>query len=202
MGCGQLELARALAGKLRPDRGEIRIEGVPVRLANTARAKRAGIGIVPESRRSMLFAEEPVYKNVSISVLERISRFLLKPAEERRLAETQVERLSIRPYSAEPKLRTLSGGNQQKVALARWLVHHPRVLILAEPTRGMDVGAKDDVVRIVKGLKDLGVAVIVVSSEPETVLALADRILVMRRGTISHEFQNETVSKDQLLATA
>ena len=202
MGCGQLELARALAGKQQADRGEIRIAGRPVRLTSTARAKRAGVGIVPESRRSMLFAEAPVYKNVSISVLERISRLLLKPAVERSLAQVQVDRLSIRPSSAEPKLRTLSGGNQQKVALARWLVHRPRVLILAEPTRGMDVGAKDDVVRIVKGLKDEGVAVLVVSTEPETVLALADRILVMRRGEIAHEFRDEPVSKDQLLATA
>ena len=105
----------------------------------------------------MLFAEEPVYKNISISILERIGRLLLRPAEERRIAQGHVDRLRIRPYSVEPELRKLSGGNQQKVALARWLTHLPRVLVLAEPTRGMDVGAKDDVVKIVRGLKEQGV---------------------------------------------
>ena len=202
MGSGQLELARALGGKLRPEAGEVRIDGRPVRLRNTSAAKRAGVALLPESRRSMLFAQEPVYKNVSISILERIGALLLRPREERRLARQQVERLHIRPASVEPELRTLSGGNQQKVALARWLVHLPRVLVLAEPTRGMDVGAKDDVVRIVKGLKEQGVAVVVVSTEPETVLALADRILVMRKGEVTQEFAQMAVSKDRLLAAA
>jgi ribose transport system ATP-binding protein len=121
---------------------------------------------------------------------------------ERRIARTQVERLHIRPPSVEPPLRTLSGGNQQKVALARWLAHLPRVLLLSEPTRGMDVGAKDDVVKIVRGLKEEGIGIVVVSTEPETVLALADRILVMKKGAITHEFRSEKVSKDRLLAAA
>ena len=202
MGSGQLELARALGGKLRPEAGEVRVDGRRVRLRSTAAAKRAGVVLLPESRRSMLFAREPVYKNVSISILERIGAVLLRPREERRLAGLQVERLHIRPASVEPELRTLSGGNQQKVALARWLVHLPRVLVLAEPTRGMDVGAKEDVVKIVKGLKEQQIAVVVVSTEPETVLALADRILVMRKGEIAQEFAGMAVSKDRLLAAA
>ena len=202
MGSGQLDLAKALMGKLTPDAGEVRIGGEPVRLTSTARARRAGVALVAESRRSMLFAEEPVYKNITISILERIGRVLLRPAEERRIAQGHVDRLRIRPYSVEPELRKLSGGNQQKVALARWLTWLPRVLVLAEPTRGMDVGAKEDVVKIVRGLKEQGVAVIVASAEPETVLALADRILVMRKGAITREFKDETVSKDRLLAAA
>ncbi|MFO1075636.1 MAG: sugar ABC transporter ATP-binding protein [Geminicoccaceae bacterium] len=202
MGSGQLELARSLMGKLVPDTGEVRVAGKPVRLTSTARAKAAGLALVPESRRAMLFADEPVFKNISISILERIGRVLLRPQEERRIAQGHVDRLRIRPYSVEPPLRALSGGNQQKVALARWLTHLPRVLILAEPTRGMDVGAKEDVVQIVRGLKEQGVAVIVASAEPETVLALADRILVLRKGEIAREFKDETVSKDRLLAAA
>ena len=202
MGSGQIEVARSLMGKLAPDTGSVRVDGRPVRLTSTARAKRAGIALVPESRRAMLFAEEPVYKNVSISVLERIGRVLLRPAEERRLALAQVDRLRIRPRSVESTLRTLSGGNQQKVALARWLTHLPRVLVLAEPTRGMDVGAKEDVVQIVRGLRERGIGVVVASAEPETVLALADRILVLRKGAIAREFRDETVSKDRLLAAA
>jgi ribose transport system ATP-binding protein len=99
-------------------------------------------------------------------------------------------------------LGTLSGGNQQKVALAKWLTHLPRVLVLSEPTRGMDVGAKDDVVNIVRGLREQGVGIVVVSTEPETVLSLADRILVMRKGDLVREFADEPVSKDRMLQLA
>jgi ribose transport system ATP-binding protein len=202
MGCGQLELARTLFGKLRAEEGRISIAGRALRLVNTAAARRAGIAYVPESRRSMLFAHEPVYKNVSISVLDRLGRLLLKPAEERRIARRHIERLHIRPPSADRHLGTLSGGNQQKVGLAKWLTFPPKVLVLSEPTRGMDVGAKDDVVKIVRGLRDSGLGIIVVSTEPETVLALSDRILVMKKGEIVHEFAAEAVSKDRLLAAA
>ncbi|MFO1068561.1 MAG: sugar ABC transporter ATP-binding protein [Geminicoccaceae bacterium] len=202
MGCGQLELARTLFGKMPPDRGQLRIGGRDVRLKRTADAKKAGIAFVPESRRSMLFGTEPVYKNVSIAILERISRLWLKPAEERRIAEKHVVSLGIRPPSVERILRTLSGGNQQKVALAKWLTHLPKVLVLSEPTRGMDVGAKDDVVQIVRGLREQGIGIVVVSSEPETVLSLADRIVVMKKGRIAREFASESVSKDRLLAAA
>ena len=202
MGSGQLEVAKALMGKLVPEQGAIRLGGEAVKLTSTARAKRAGIALVPESRRSMLFALEPVYKNISISILDRIGRILLRPREERRIAQGHVDALRIRPYSVEPEIRKLSGGNQQKVALARWLTHLPRVLVLAEPTRGMDVGAKDDVVKIVRGLKEKGVGVVVASAEPETVLALADRIMVLRKGVVTREFRNEKVSKDRLLAAA
>jgi len=202
MGCGQLELARTLFGKLRAEEGRISIAGRALRLVNTAAARRAGIAYVPESRRSMLFAHEPVYKNVSISVLDRLGRLLLKPAEERRIARRHIERLHIRPPSADRRLGTLSGGNQQKVGLAKWLTYPPKVLVLSEPTRGMDVGAKDDVVKIVRGLRDSGLGIIVVSTEPETVLALSDRILVMKKGEIVHEFAAEAVSKDRLLAAA
>jgi len=203
MGSGQLELARALSGKLRLGAGAVRVDGRLARLrGGTPAAKRAGIAFVPESRRAMLFALEPVYRNVSIAILERIGRILLRPRVERRIAAGHVQTLGIRPPLVDRAVGQLSGGNQQKVALARWLTHLPRVLLLSEPTRGMDVGAKDDVVRIVRGLRDAGIGVVVVSSEPETVLSLADRILVMRRGGITREFAGEAVSKDRLLAAA
>jgi ribose transport system ATP-binding protein len=202
MGCGQLELVRALVGKLKPDAGTLRIGGTEQRFANTAAAKRAGVALVPESRRSMLFADSPIYRNISISVLERISRYLVKPWAERQIAREKIGELKIRAASELVALRTLSGGNQQKVALARWLAYRPEVLVLAEPTRGMDVGAKDDVVKIVRALKEQKMGVVVVSTEPETILSLADRILVMRRGRFTREFAGETVGKDQLLAAA
>ena len=202
MGAGQLDLARALFGKQALDAGSVQVAGRAVRLRNTTAAKRAGIAFVPESRRAMLFAGEPVFKNISISILDRISRLLLRPGVERAIAAGHVERLHIRPPLVDRPLGTLSGGNQQKVALAKWLTHLPKLLLLSEPTRGMDVGAKDDVVRIVRGLRDQGVGVLVVSTEPETVLSLADRILVMRRGRVTGEFAGVAVSKDRLLAAA
>ncbi len=202
MGCGQIELARALFGKIAPDAGRVLVAGKPHRLRNTVAACRAGIAFVPESRRAMLFGDAPVYKNISISLLQRISTLWLRPSAERGLAQKQVEALGIRPPHVEARLGALSGGNQQKVALARWLSFPPKVLVLSEPTRGMDVGAKDDVVRIVRRLRDEGLAVVILSTEPETVLSLADRILIMKKGEIVREFGTGTVSKDRLLEAA
>jgi ribose transport system ATP-binding protein len=202
MGSGQSELARILFGKLVPDQGALSIAGQPKRFHNTADARRAGIAFVPESRRAMLFHQEPVYKNVSVSILGRIATILLKPNRERAIARRQVESLQIRPADVEIDLGLLSGGNQQKVALAKWLSHPPRLLVLCEPTRGMDVGAKSDVIQIVRDLRDQGIAVIVLSTEPETVLSLADRVIVLKRGEVVREFANETISKDRLLEAA
>jgi len=202
MGCGQIELTRALFGKLRTDRGSFRIGNETLRLTSTSAARRAGLAFVPESRRAMLFHHEPIYRNTSISILGRISRLFVKPAAERRIARALIERLHIRTPSSDAPLGDLSGGNRQKVALGKWLTYPPKVLILSEPTRGMDVGAKDDVVKILRALRDQGLGLVVVSSEPETVLSLADRILIMKKGAIAREFANEAVSKDRLLEAA
>jgi len=202
MGCGQQELSRILFGKLRPDGGTLVVNGNRKNFSSTADARRAGVALVPESRRAMLFHQEPVYKNTSISILERISTLLLKPARERAIAQRQVEQLQIRPPVVGLDLGMLSGGNQQKVALAKWLTYPPRLLVLCEPTRGMDVGAKNDVINIIRDLREKGLAIIVLSTEPETVLSLADRILVLKRGAVVREFAGEAVSKDRLLEAA
>lgn len=202
LGSGQLELARTLFGRLPANRGRIFLGERPVHLSSTARARRAGMAFLPESRPMMLFASEPVFKNVTIAILDRIDRLWLRPKVERGIAERHVKRMNIRPPQVGRALGTLSGGNQQKVALAKWLTHLPRVLVLSEPTRGMDVGAKDDVVNIVRGLRDQGVAIVVTSAEPETVLSLADRIVVMKKGRIVREFVDEPISKDRLLEAA
>jgi ribose transport system ATP-binding protein len=202
MGCGQLDLARVLFGKLKADRGELAVAGRKLVFGTTADARQAGIAFVPESRRAMLFHQEPVYKNISISILDRVAAVLLRPSREREIAKRQVENLQIRPPTVDLDLGMLSGGNQQKVGLAKWLSYPPKLLILCEPTRGMDVGAKNDVVNIVRDLRARGLAIIVVSTEPETVLSLADRIVVLKRGAVVREFANETVSKDRLLEAA
>ncbi len=202
MGCGQQELSRILFGKLKPDGGTLVMDGTRKAFSSTSAARRAGIALVPESRRAMLFHQEPVYKNISISILERISALLLKPVREREIAKRQIEQLQIRPPVVGLDLGMLSGGNQQKVALAKWLTYPPRLLVLCEPTRGMDVGAKNDVINIVRDLREKGLAIIVLSTEPETVLSLADRILVLKRGAVVREFANEVVGKDRLLEAA
>jgi ribose transport system ATP-binding protein len=202
MGCGQIELARALFGKGRLKTGRITLDGKARRFSSTAAARASGIAFVPENRRMMLFRTEPVYKNISISILDRIHRLWLKPARERDIAETHTKDLQIRPPKPEMMLGQLSGGNQQKVALAKWLTHLPKVLILSEPTRGMDVGAKEDVIRIVKTLRDKGVAILVLSTEPETILTLADRVSVLRKGRVAQEFATGTIHKADLLAAA
>jgi ribose transport system ATP-binding protein len=202
LGAGQLEFARTLFGLLRPERGRVMLDGRVMRFSSATRARRMGMAFLPESRRLMLFATEPVFKNVTISILNRINRLWLRPGAERGIARQHAQRLRIRPPDVSHALGTLSGGNQQKVALAKWLTHLPRVLVLSEPTRGMDVGAKDDVIKIVRGLREQGIAIVVVSTEPETVLSLADRILVMKKGSVVREFADEPVSKDRLMEAA
>ncbi len=202
MGCGQIELARALFGKIRLKRGRLMLDGAARTFKSTAAARGQGIAFVPENRRMMLFRTEPVYKNMSIAILDRIHRMLLKPRAERAIAGTRAADLQIRPPNPNMMLGSLSGGNQQKVALAKWLTHLPKVLILSEPTRGMDVGAKEDVIRIVKDLRDKGVAILVLSTEPETILTLADRVSVLRKGIVAKEFSHGTIHKADLLAAA
>ncbi|MCC6204150.1 MAG: sugar ABC transporter ATP-binding protein [Hyphomicrobiales bacterium] len=202
MGCGQVELSRALFGKGSLTGGSILLDGKPVRLRSTAAARRAGIAYVPENRGMMLFRTEPVFKNASIAILGRIHRVLLKPKREREITETHIKDLQIRPPKTDIALGNLSGGNQQKVALAKWLTYLPKVLILSEPTRGMDVGAKEDVIRIVKSLRDKGVAILVLSTEPETILTLADRVTVLKRGAVAKEFTSGRLEKADLLDAA
>jgi ribose transport system ATP-binding protein len=202
MGCGQIELARCLFGKLPLDGGRVMLEGNLLPLSSTVAACEAGIAYVPENRRMMLFRTEPIYKNISISILQRIHRLWLKPKAEREIAKTRIADLQIGPANAEMQVGQLSGGNQQKVALAKWLTDKPKVLILSEPTRGMDVGAKQDVIRIVRALRDQGVTIIVLSTEPETILTLADRVVVMKRGRVVKTFEEGHVEKADLLAAA
>jgi ribose transport system ATP-binding protein len=202
MGCGQIELARALFGKGALTAGEIHLDGRKVSFRSTAAARRAGIAYVPENRSMMLFRTEPIYKNVSIAILGKIDRLFLRPAREREITEHHIKDLQIRPPLPNIALGNLSGGNQQKVALAKWLTELPKVLILSEPTRGMDVGAKEDVIRIVKALRDKGVAILVLSTEPETILTLADRVTVLKRGEVAREFTTGHIDKADLLAAA
>jgi rhamnose transport system ATP-binding protein len=184
VGSGRTELAETLFG-LRPrDGGEVRIGGMAAPLRSPAQAIRAGVAYVPEDRRRHgVIAEFDVAANTSLASLDRLATagFVRRQAE-RDLAADYVRRFNIRTPSVRSAVGNLSGGNQQKVALARWLATRPSVLILDEPTQGVDVGAKAEIHRLIRKLAAEGLAVIVISSDLSEILLLADQVLVMRRG--------------------
>jgi len=186
VGSGRTELAETLFGIEPASDGEVRLNGDAARIGAPADALRRGLAYLPEDRvRHGVVPEMPVDANVTLASLRAFSGWGLvdRPAE-RTAAARHIERLRIKAPAASTAVETLSGGNQQKVALARWLETRPRVLILDEPTQGVDVGAKAEIHAIIQELAAQGLAVIVISSELPEILALCDRIAVMRGGTI------------------
>ncbi len=202
LGAGMTELARALFGQVRPDAGTIRLAGREIRPRSTEQAKRLGIAYVSENRRATIFPRHEIYKNITLAHLDHLVKPIFRDASEIGVATRFVQRTGVRP--ARPRLLAghLSGGNQQKVVLAKWLTRQPTLLILNEPTRGMDVGAKREVLDLIKALKAEGVAIMLLSTEPETVLAESDRIVVMSKGRVTKSFAGERVSKDLLMSYA
>jgi ribose transport system ATP-binding protein len=176
-------------GARRASAGTVSVDGKRVRRGSVTAAVRAGMGLAPEERKSQgLLLDEAVYRNVTVSSMSRFARLgFLDRGSERRRAEELTTSLDVRPTGVTRAVRTLSGGNQQKVVLARWLMRDCRVLLLDEPTRGVDVGARTEIYQLVRSLADRGVAVVVVSSEVEEVLGLSDRVLVVREGRVVHE---------------
>ncbi|RKE05142.1 sugar ABC transporter ATP-binding protein [Streptomyces sp. TLI_171] len=203
IGAGRSELALALAGDLPIRSGAATLYGRPLG-GNPGRAIRAGLGLAPEERKAQaLFLHRSIRENTSVAVLERLRRFrFVKQGAEKRLAREYTERLRVRTPSIEHEVRKLSGGNQQKVVLARWLARKPEVLILDEPTRGIDVGAKAEIYRIVADLAEQGVALLVISSELPELLGLADRIVVMQGGRITGELDRAEATEEAVLHLA
>jgi L-arabinose transport system ATP-binding protein len=162
------------------------------------------MGYAPEERKAQaLLLQRTVRDNTSLAVLDRLRRFrFVRRAAERRLAREYVERLNVRTPDIEHEVRKLSGGNQQKVVLARWLARRPKVLILDEPTRGIDVGAKAEIYHLIDDLARSGVAVLVISSELPEVLGLADRIVVMQSGRVTGELDRANASEEAILELA
>ena len=189
VGSGRSEVARAIFGADQFDAGEILLDGHAVRFRSPADAIRAGVAMVPEDRKGLaLFVDKPVRWNVSMVRLPALARAgVVRRAPERALAQEQVNRLRIRTPGVEAPVRALSGGNQQKTVLARWLATRPKLLILDEPTHGIDVGAKAEIHALIRALARDGVAILLISSELPDVLELSDRILVMRAGHIVAE---------------
>ena len=189
VGAGRSEILETLYGARRASTGTVHVDGKRLRRGSVESSVNAGVGLAPEERKSQgLLLDEAVYRNITMSSMSRFARLgFLDRSEERRRAEELTTSLDVRPTGVTRAVRTLSGGNQQKVVLARWLMRDCRVLLLDEPTRGVDVGARSEIYQLVRSLADRGVAVVVVSSEIEEVLGLADRVLVVREGEVVHE---------------
>ncbi|MEU3538249.1 sugar ABC transporter ATP-binding protein [Streptomyces paromomycinus] len=201
VGSGRSEILETVFGARRPTAGRVLVDGRPLRPGSVPAAVRAGLGLAPEERKSQaLLLLEPVHRNVSVSSLPRFSRAgWLDRAAERSAARTAARNLSLRPDDPDRPVRTLSGGNQQKAVLARWLLRGCRVLLLDEPTRGVDVGARAELYALVRRLADDGVAVLLVSSELPEVLGLADRVLVLREGRVVHEGSAAALDEHRVL---
>jgi ribose transport system ATP-binding protein len=201
VGAGRSEVVETLYGARRASSGTVRVNGRAMRNGSVAARVAAGVGLCPEERKSQgLLLDESVSSNISISVLQRFSRAgFLDFHAERAAATTITASLDVRPPGVDRAVRTLSGGNQQKVVLARWLLRECKVLLLDEPTRGVDIGARTEIYGLIRTLADSGVAVVVVSSEVEEVLGLADRVLVMREGAVVHEAPAEALDEARVL---
>jgi rhamnose transport system ATP-binding protein len=204
VGSGRTELARTLFGLTPADGGELRIRGQVRTIRSPAEAIRAGLAYVPEDRRRHgVILEMSVAANATLAVLRAIrSGPFLDGAREREIASTFVARFAIKAPSLDTPVAHLSGGNQQKVALARWLATRPSVLILDEPTQGVDVGAKAEIHRLIVDLAAEGLAIVMISSEMPEILGMSDRIAVMRGGTIVGRLDRAAATQEGLLALA
>jgi rhamnose transport system ATP-binding protein len=205
VGAGRSEIAEMLFGISRPDRGEIRIDGKAVDIHSPRDAMRLGIAFLPEDRHQQgLVLQFPIRANETLPILRQLcsSIGLIDIARERQLADHFAKRVRVIATGVEQLTGTLSGGNQQKVLLAKWLMPKPRIIILDQPTRGIDVGAKAEIHRIVSHLATEGIAVILIGDDAEEVMAMADRILVFRGGRITAETQRGNFDREAILLAA
>ena len=203
MGAGQNELARTLCGLEPRYTGRILISGQPLTIRQPWHAIRQGIGLLPRDRRDGLVPLLPIPPNITLGQLCLGNPLrILNLRQEMLIASEYVERLRIQPPILNRPVLYLSGGNQQKVTLARWLCSNVRLLVLDDPTRGIDVGAKAEVFALMEELSQQGVGILFVSSEMEELLAMADRILVLRQGQISAEYQRGEATEEDLLRSA
>jgi ribose transport system ATP-binding protein len=201
VGSGRSEIVETVYGARKSDTGRVTVDGKVLRRGSVSAAIRAGLGLAPEERKSQgLLMYEPVYRNVSMSSMGRFSRVgFISSGRELAEAARVTKDLDVRPPDPRRVIRTLSGGNQQKVVLARWLLRGCRLLILDEPTRGVDVGARSEIYRLVRQLADSGVGVLMVSSEIPEVLGLSDRVLVVREGRVVHSGPASEIDESKVL---
>jgi len=204
VGAGRSEVARAIFGIDRPDAGHVEVDGARLPAAKPLAAMRAGIGFVPEDRRQQgLVMDLSIARNASMTRMQALARLgLIGSGSENRLAREWAARLQLKFHRLENPARFLSGGNQQKVVLAKWLATEPKLLILDEPTRGIDVGTKSEVHRLMSELAGQGLAVLMISSELPEVLGMADRVLVMHEGRITRELSRAEADEENVIRAA
>jgi len=200
VGSGRSETAQVIFGILKPDSGEILVEGQSVRIKSPSQAMKLGIAYVPEDRGTQgLVREMKIRENLSMAILGDFTRFgVVSKRNERRSGEELIEQLNIIATSGEQVVNKLSGGNQQKVVVGKWLASKPRMLIVDEPTRGVDVGAKAEIHRLISELAQQGLGILMISSELPEVLGMSDRILVMRTGRIVAELSRAEATQENV----
>ena len=202
LGSGRSETAKAIVGALPLDHGSVTVAGRPLRHLSPATAIRAGISLLPEDRKAEgIVPDLSVRENIVLAAMPRLSRAgVVSRAQQDRIVEVFMRRLRIKAASPDQRAGELSGGNQQKVMLARWLCLNPKVLLLDEPTRGIDVGAKAEVQQLIDDLAQEGLAVVLISSDLEELVEGADRIVVLRAGTVVDELTGDDVDESHLMA--
>ena len=203
MGSGRTELAKAIFGADRLADGHMRLDGRPYTPRSPAEAKRYGIGLVPEERSQAIFDIVSVRENISSASGDLIARlgFILRTLE-RQLSLQVVGKLNVRTPSIEVPINSLSGGNQQKVVVGKWLMRNSRLLILDDPTSGVDVGAKIEIYQIISDLVEAGASVIMSSSELPELLAISNRIIVLYRGRVAGVVEGDTMTQRNVLHLA
>jgi ABC-type sugar transport system ATPase subunit len=204
VGAGRTELAQTVFGFLQPNGGTIRVRGEPRTIRSPREAMALGLGMLPEDRKNAaVIGPMNVRENISIAVLPRLQTAgFVKRREESDIVRKFVERLHIKTAGVEQSITSLSGGNQQKVMIARWIASNVSILIVDEPTQGVDVGAKAEIHRLLRELARQGVAVIVISSDLPEVLSISDRIIVMRGGSIVGELPASAATEEKIMTLA
>ena len=204
VGAGRSEVARAIFGIDRADAGAVEVNGRKLPPASPNAAMAAGIGFVPEDRRQQgLVMPLTIERNMALASLDRLRRFLLIPhLSERRFASEWATRLQLRFGLLSDPASSLSGGNQQKIVLAKWLARQPKLLIVDEPTRGIDVGTKAEVHRLLSDLANEGIAILMISSELPEVLGMADRVIVLFEGRVAGEFDRSQATEVSIMRAA
>jgi rhamnose transport system ATP-binding protein len=204
VGSGRTEVARAIFGIDSLDQGQLTIEGRPFRPRSPRAALKRGVAYLPEDRLQQgLVQTMPIVTNLSMAVLPELTPGgVLRPGRERSLARRFIDQLRIKATSAKQVVRSLSGGNQQKVVLGKWLAAEPRILILDEPTHGVDVGTKADVHRTISQLAAGGLTILMISSELPEILGMSDRVLVMREGRLVGEFSRAEATQEGIIGAA
>ena len=201
LGAGRSETAKAILGAQIIDSGTVTIDGAPVHLGSPARSIQAGVVLLPEDRKADgILPNLSIRDNIVLAALPQLSkRGVFSDKAAKKLVDTFMKRLNIKAFGAAQKVGTLSGGNQQKVLLARWLCLEPKVLMLDEPTRGIDVGAKAEVRRLIDELAEQGLGVLLISSETEELVDGSHRILVLRDGSIVDELRGDSLTEAELV---